>query len=258
MPTDREPTMTAKLLHLVFLSTFWGMQIWVTFISGFVMDNNLNRHTFGYIQSRLFPFYFHMGSACAFFNLTIFTMYHPSDLLDDREAFQKSKVGPGSYRVSDFIELLEKRPGSVRGVCEAREERFRQQRQSYALGPGSYGKGGIPWAALEEKRNQSAGTCPSMDFDSRKERFQQRTVGSDLGPGTYNLKTSTELLLGKSVSKRGPYDLFTGRRDRPVSCGYFAEPVRTYSAGYVHSARVTAGGRGLSHLEHLNSKHSPR
>ncbi|XP_066548730.1 transmembrane protein 205 [Amia ocellicauda] len=88
MPTDREPTMTAKLLHLVFLSTFWGMQIWVTFISGFVMDNNLNRHTFGYIQSRLFPFYFHMGSACAFFNLTIFTMYHPSDLLDDREAFQ--------------------------------------------------------------------------------------------------------------------------------------------------------------------------
>ncbi|XP_066547769.1 ciliary microtubule-associated protein 2 [Amia ocellicauda] len=144
----------------------------------------------------------------------------------ENKRFLKSKVGPGSYRVSDFIELLEKRPGSVRGVCEAREERFRQQRQSYALGPGSYGKGGIPWAALEEKRNQSAGTCPSMDFDSRKERFQQRTVGSDLGPGTYNLKTSTELLLGKSVSKRGPYDLFTGRRDRPVSCGYFAEPKR--------------------------------
>ncbi|XP_026147103.1 transmembrane protein 205-like [Carassius auratus] len=88
MSTDREPPVTAKLLHLVFLSTFWGMQIWVTFISGFVMDNHLNRHTFGFIQSRLFPFYLHIGSACAFFNLTIFAMYHPSNMLDDKEAFQ--------------------------------------------------------------------------------------------------------------------------------------------------------------------------
>ena len=125
MATDREPTATAKLLHLIFLSTFWGMQIWVTFISseyksskmqtksknlpplvvhvinfvllllslfsicpGFVMDNHLNRHTFGFIQSRLFPFYHHMGSACAFFNLAIYAVYHPSDLLDEKEAFQ--------------------------------------------------------------------------------------------------------------------------------------------------------------------------
>uniref|UniRef100_A0A8C2CJW7 Si:ch211-121a2.4 n=1 Tax=Cyprinus carpio TaxID=7962 RepID=A0A8C2CJW7_CYPCA len=88
MSTDREPPVTAKLLHLMFISTFWGMQIWVTFIAGFVMDNNLNRHTFGFIQSRLFPFYLHIGSACAFFNLAIFAMYHPSNMLDDKEAFQ--------------------------------------------------------------------------------------------------------------------------------------------------------------------------
>ena len=56
--------------------------------SGFVMDNHLNRHTYGFIQSRLVPFYLHLGSACAFFNLTIYAVYHPSDLLDDREAFQ--------------------------------------------------------------------------------------------------------------------------------------------------------------------------
>lgn len=54
----------------------------------FVMDNHLNRHTFGFIQSRLFPFYHHIGSACAFFNLAIFAVYHPSDLLDENEAFQ--------------------------------------------------------------------------------------------------------------------------------------------------------------------------
>lgn len=58
------------------------------FCAGFVMDSNLSRHTYGFIQSRLVPFYLHMGSACAFFNLTIYAVYHPSDMLDDREAFQ--------------------------------------------------------------------------------------------------------------------------------------------------------------------------
>lgn len=57
------------------------------------MDSHLNRHTYGFIQSRLFPFYLHIGSACAFFNLTIFAMYHPSDLLDKKEAFQVCNTG---------------------------------------------------------------------------------------------------------------------------------------------------------------------
>lgn len=56
------------------------------------MDNHLNRHTYGFIQSRLVPFYLHLGSACAFVNLTIYAVYHPSDMLDDREAFQVRRV----------------------------------------------------------------------------------------------------------------------------------------------------------------------
>ncbi|XP_007898016.1 transmembrane protein 205 [Callorhinchus milii] len=88
MPTDEGPTTFAKLLHLIFLSTFWGMQIWVTFISEFVMGSNLSRHTFGFIRSKLFPYYFHLGSACAFFNLTIFAIYHPSELLNEEETLQ--------------------------------------------------------------------------------------------------------------------------------------------------------------------------
>ncbi|XP_006258655.1 transmembrane protein 205 [Alligator mississippiensis] len=88
MPTDTEPSILVKVLHLIFLSTFWGMQIWVTFVSGFVMGSHLTRHTFGFIQSRLFPYYLHIGSACAFFNLTIFAMYHPSELLNEEEATQ--------------------------------------------------------------------------------------------------------------------------------------------------------------------------
>ncbi|XP_057696521.1 transmembrane protein 205 [Corythoichthys intestinalis] len=88
MATDQEPSFTVKMAQLMLLSTYWGMQIWVTFISSFVMDNHLNRHTYGFIQSRLVPFYLHLGSACAFFNLTIYAVYHPSDMLDEREAFQ--------------------------------------------------------------------------------------------------------------------------------------------------------------------------
>ncbi|NWY55682.1 TM205 protein, partial [Chionis minor] len=77
-----------KLLHLVFLSTSWGMQVWVTFVAGFVMGRRLPRHTFGFIQSELFPYYFHIGSACAFLNLTLFAMYHPSEQLSDEQAAQ--------------------------------------------------------------------------------------------------------------------------------------------------------------------------
>lgn len=33
MSADQEPTFTVKLIQLMLLSTYWGMQIWVTFIS---------------------------------------------------------------------------------------------------------------------------------------------------------------------------------------------------------------------------------
>uniref|UniRef100_A0A8D0FFE1 TMEM205-like domain-containing protein n=1 Tax=Strix occidentalis caurina TaxID=311401 RepID=A0A8D0FFE1_STROC len=88
MPTVTEPSNAIKLLHLVFLSTSWGMQIWVTFVAGFVMGSHLPRHTFGFIQRQLFPYYFHIVSACAFLNLTLFAMYHPSELLSDEQTTQ--------------------------------------------------------------------------------------------------------------------------------------------------------------------------
>ncbi|XP_010280284.1 PREDICTED: transmembrane protein 205 [Phaethon lepturus] len=88
MPTNTEPSTTIKLLHLVFLSTSWGMQIWVTFVAGLVMGSRLPHHTYGLIQRELFPYYFHIGSACAFLNLTLFAMYHPSELLSDEQTTQ--------------------------------------------------------------------------------------------------------------------------------------------------------------------------
>ena len=45
-------------IHLFAFSCFYGCSMWVTFVAGLVMFNNLPRHTFGKIQSKLFPKYF--------------------------------------------------------------------------------------------------------------------------------------------------------------------------------------------------------
>ncbi|XP_041277808.1 transmembrane protein 205 [Onychostruthus taczanowskii] len=88
MASDTEPSNTIKLLHLLFLSTSWGMQVWVTFVAGFVMSRHLPRHTFGSIQRQLFPYYFHISSTCAFLNLTLFAMSHPSERLGEQHMTQ--------------------------------------------------------------------------------------------------------------------------------------------------------------------------
>lgn len=52
------------------------------------MRSRLPRHTYGFIQRELCPYYFHIGSTCAFLNLTLFAMYHPSELLSEEETTQ--------------------------------------------------------------------------------------------------------------------------------------------------------------------------
>ncbi|XP_030227566.1 lymphocyte expansion molecule isoform X3 [Gadus morhua] len=70
--------------------------------------------------------------------------------------FLKTKVGPGTYESTDFIKELARRPGSARGVCASLDSRFREV-QSCTPGPGNYGKGGVPGAALEAMSARSAG-----------------------------------------------------------------------------------------------------
>ncbi|XP_043941435.1 lymphocyte expansion molecule [Protopterus annectens] len=146
----------------------------------------------------------------------------------DQKKFLKRKLGPGSYKIDDFIEVTQKRPLSVRGICDTREERFREQFKFCTPGPGTYGKGGVPSAVMEEKASRSAGSRGILDSDSSIDR-SPITIGCDLGPGTYNLKSSTDMLLNHVVGKRGPYDLFTGERATPICYGYFAAPKQTKS-----------------------------
>ncbi|CAN9505124.1 unnamed protein product [Ophioblennius macclurei] len=88
MATEGEPTDLAKVLHLLLLSFSWGMQVWVTFIAGIVLVRKVPRHTFGLVQSKLFPVYFNclLGSSAA--SLAVYAVYHPRELLDWHEGVQ--------------------------------------------------------------------------------------------------------------------------------------------------------------------------
>lgn len=44
--------------------------------TGFQLFRNLPRHTFGLVQSKLFPLYFHISMGCAFINLCILASQH--------------------------------------------------------------------------------------------------------------------------------------------------------------------------------------
>ncbi|XP_066473024.1 transmembrane protein 205 [Tiliqua scincoides] len=88
MPTEGEPGSFIRATQLFTLSTAWGMQAWVTFIAGFVLFRSVSRHTFGLVQSKLFPFYFYTLLGCTFLNLAIFAAYHPRELLTFMETIQ--------------------------------------------------------------------------------------------------------------------------------------------------------------------------
>ena len=51
--------------------------------------------------------------------------------------------------------------------------------------------------------------------------------GSQLGPGTYQYKSCIDELKDKKTSEKGPYELYSGDRNKPISEGYLAAPVRS-------------------------------
>ena len=78
-------------------------------------------------------------------------------------------------------------------------------------GPGTYGEGGVPWAAQEKKAQLSQGTVGALEAGEQEIRTAL-TVGSDLAPGQYCHTAPLDQLLNKKTSTRGPYDLYSGER----------------------------------------------
>ncbi|CAG2220819.1 unnamed protein product [Mytilus edulis] len=133
------------------------------------------------------------------------------------------KLGPGSYDIKDFVEASDEKPRSKFGICQTLSQRFREKTVIDTPGPGTYGDGGVPHAAKEDKEQKSTSTIGMLDAKSSSKR-NLPTVGSQLGPGTYEFKSFADQTTGKVTSLRGPYDLFSGDRNKPISDGHFAAP----------------------------------
>ncbi|KAM7386273.1 hypothetical protein PAMA_009080 [Pampus argenteus] len=88
MVTEGDPRDLVKVLHLLVLSFSWGMQLWVSFIAGFALVRQVTRHTFGLVQSKLFPVYFYCLLASNFVSLAVYAVHHPRELLDSHESVQ--------------------------------------------------------------------------------------------------------------------------------------------------------------------------
>lgn len=79
-----------RFLHLYSFGTWLGMQFWVSFIAGYKMYFTLTRHTFGHLQSQLFPVYFTAGSSLSTVALATYCIMHPVQLWDGSEKYQAS------------------------------------------------------------------------------------------------------------------------------------------------------------------------
>ncbi len=119
-------------------------------------------------------------------------------------------MGPGRYDAKDFISIMNDRPTSKRGICETLEQRFKKgsKYESPRPGPGTYGD---PWIPLDRKANKSFGQTGILSSGTGH-ADSVALPGSGLAPGRYENKNSTQELLDKTVSARGPYDVYTGER----------------------------------------------
>ncbi|XP_066936624.1 ciliary microtubule-associated protein 2-like [Clytia hemisphaerica] len=166
----------------------------------------------------------------------------------EKKQLQKCQLGPGTYDLPDAFDGLIKKPASKLGICQTRAERFRTVAKDVP-GPGTYGKGGIPHALMEEKQLKSASTIGMLDSRASGKR-QLPDVGSALCPGQYNTKSFIDELNERVISKRGPYDLFTGDRNKPIAVGHLAAPNRADLGPGQYEVK--------SFLDDFNSEHKKR
>lgn len=132
------------------------------------------------------------------------------------------KLGPGSYSLKDFIEINDEVPKSTIGICGYLGKRMKPAFMEKTPGPGTYGEGGVPHSAIEQKNQQSTSTVGMLDQATSGKR-DLPTVGCHLGPGNYRFKSSVDELKERQVSIRGPYDLFSIDRNKPIKTGHLAK-----------------------------------
>ncbi|NXU32014.1 LEXM protein, partial [Thalassarche chlororhynchos] len=163
-----------------------------------------------------------------------------------RRKRQQERLGPGTYNIRDFLQ--ETRPSSLRGICDTREQRFRDAHRDCFPGPGTYGPRGNPYACLEERDKRSASTRGLMDSRSAKCAllpavpllpFPSCLQGSGLGPGTYHLRSSVDKGLRRAGSPR-PSRLCSGDKSKPTGA-FRAAPLSQQKRGTELSTGTVKG-----------------
>ncbi|KAM0063011.1 hypothetical protein Hdeb2414_s0003g00086171 [Helianthus debilis subsp. tardiflorus] len=78
--------MVAGLVHMVGFSTAYGVCVWVTFVSSYILGRCLPREMFGLVQSRIYPVYFRVLAYCVFAALL-------GHLVSEKNEVLASKIG---------------------------------------------------------------------------------------------------------------------------------------------------------------------
>ncbi|NIG60519.1 hypothetical protein BU61_4319 [Pontoporia blainvillei] len=134
---------------------------------------------------------------------------------------QKEELGPGSYNSKDFLEELQEKPGSTRGLLSSGEVRFQGLFGNYHPGPGNYGEKGNPYTKLEESAwnwSHSQGLMCRMTNKPSPLAHQ----GSSLALGNYTFKSGIEAYLARSMGTRSLYDTFSGDRSKLQPYGHYS------------------------------------
>ncbi|NXP07409.1 LEXM protein, partial [Thinocorus orbignyianus] len=129
---------------------------------------------------------------------------------------QRERLGPGTYNIRDFLQ--ETRPCSLRGICDTREQRFRDGHRDCFPGPGTYDLQRDPYILLKERDKHSASRRGVMDSGTERcppMPFPPCLQGSGLGPGTYNLRSSIDEGLRRAMASR-PRQTFSGHKPKPA------------------------------------------
>jgi hypothetical protein len=77
-----------RLLHLFTFSIIYGSALWVTFVSGLILSNNLPQQQFSFMQSRIFPIYLRLLAAGELLLTMLHSLLHPWFSADKLETWQ--------------------------------------------------------------------------------------------------------------------------------------------------------------------------
>ncbi|KAF5399544.1 hypothetical protein PHET_07238 [Paragonimus heterotremus] len=134
--------------------------------------------------------------------------------------YQARSLGPGKYNIN--LDHSGRKSFTDRGPIDTLSKRFSEPKNTNCTpGVGTYGLGGDSYAYKEamEAIKKSASTTGLLSSKTGAYRGLPESSGH-IGPGTYETGQFLEAYLNKVTSLRGPYDLTTGPRSKPILSEY--------------------------------------